>query len=184
MPIIQCMRDGDDLGAVMILMQTHIGLQSQPPTPPANGRDGAPRSSHAWGPIVLARKPLSKPTIAANVLKWGTGALNIDGCRVEGQAKPFGIGTARSAGILGESEPRGPWESKNNGRWPANIIHALAARKCWWGFPETDGGGSISNRSSPKTAGIYGAMSGDGERWAGYADIGSACPLLLHRQSR
>jgi hypothetical protein len=33
---------------------------------------------------VLARKPLSEPTIAANVLKHGTGAINIDGCRVEG----------------------------------------------------------------------------------------------------
>jgi hypothetical protein len=37
----------------------------------------------AYEPIVLARKPLSEGTIAANVLKHGTGALNIDGCRVE-----------------------------------------------------------------------------------------------------
>jgi site-specific DNA-methyltransferase (adenine-specific) len=36
----------------------------------------------ACEPIVLARKPLSEPTVAANVIKWGTGALNIDGCRV------------------------------------------------------------------------------------------------------
>ena len=32
-------------------------------------------------PAVLARKPLSEPTVAANVLRWGTGALNIDACR-------------------------------------------------------------------------------------------------------
>jgi site-specific DNA-methyltransferase (adenine-specific) len=38
--------------------------------------------------IVLARKPLSEKTVAANVLKWGTGALNIDGCRVEGAPEP------------------------------------------------------------------------------------------------
>ena len=69
--------------------------------------------SPAWEPIDLARKPLSESTIAANVLKWGTGALNIDRCRIEGQAQSFGNGTARSAGIMGESEPRGPWESKN-----------------------------------------------------------------------
>jgi len=37
----------------------------------------------AWEPIVLARKPLSEGTVAANVLKWGTGALNVDGCRIE-----------------------------------------------------------------------------------------------------
>lgn len=36
----------------------------------------------AWEPIVLARKPISESSIAANVLKWGTGALNIDACRV------------------------------------------------------------------------------------------------------
>lgn len=32
-------------------------------------------------PHVLARKPISEPTVAANVLRWGTGALNIDACR-------------------------------------------------------------------------------------------------------
>ena len=34
-------------------------------------------------PIVLARKPISEKTIADNVLKWGTGGLNIDGCRID-----------------------------------------------------------------------------------------------------
>jgi DNA modification methylase len=33
-------------------------------------------------PICLARKPLSESTVAKNVLKWGTGGLNIDGCRM------------------------------------------------------------------------------------------------------
>lgn len=53
------------------------------------GTDEA-RQWQGWGtalkpacePIVLARKPLSEGSIAANVLRWGTGALNIDGCRV------------------------------------------------------------------------------------------------------
>ena len=35
-------------------------------------------------PIILARKPLGENTVAANVLKWGTGALNIDACRIAG----------------------------------------------------------------------------------------------------
>jgi DNA modification methylase len=73
--------------------------------------------------IVLARKPLSEGTVAANVLKWGTGAINVDGCRVAGNAQPFGNGTARSAGIMGNSTPRGAWESDKLGRWPANVIH-------------------------------------------------------------
>lgn len=33
--------------------------------------------------FTLCRKPLSEKTVAANVLKWGTGGINIDGCRVE-----------------------------------------------------------------------------------------------------
>ena len=39
----------------------------------------------AWEPIILARKPLDG-TVAANVQKWGTGAVNVDGCRVEAEA--------------------------------------------------------------------------------------------------
>ena len=52
----------------------------------------------AWEPICMARKPLIG-TIAANVLEYGTGAVNIDGCRIE----------VDGAG--------------GNGRWPANVIH-------------------------------------------------------------
>ena len=75
----------------------------------------------AFEPIVVARKPLSG-TVAANVLAHGTGALNIDGCRV-------GDGHDRASGGIGavvsdigptgithkESRPEG-------GRWPANVI--------------------------------------------------------------
>src|SRR5690606_33774602 len=47
------------------------------------------RKWNGWGtalkpanePIVLARKPISEKTIAENVMKWGTGGLNINGCR-------------------------------------------------------------------------------------------------------
>ena len=37
----------------------------------------------AWEPIILARKPLAEPTVASNVLRHGTGAINVDGCRIE-----------------------------------------------------------------------------------------------------
>lgn len=79
-------------------------------------------------PICLARKPLSEKTIAANVLKWGTGALNIGATR---------IGTSRPAGKLGKvSDSRRKAEGRNDldlivngdertdiGRWPANTLH-------------------------------------------------------------
>src|SRR5699024_8400024 len=40
----------------------------------------------AFEPIVLARKPLAEKTDARNVLAYGTGAINVDGCRIEGEA--------------------------------------------------------------------------------------------------
>jgi site-specific DNA-methyltransferase (adenine-specific) len=74
----------------------------------------------ALEPITMARKPFSS-TVAANVIQYGTGAINVDGCRV-------GIdgGTTRS-----EQSPYSDsgWrtghkvETLNSGRWPANIIH-------------------------------------------------------------
>lgn len=79
-------------------------------------------------PIVLARKPLSEKTVAENVLKWGTGGLNIDGCRVGWKderdrkngwrASPSNDDkneyTSFKSGSFGEQNERG--------RFPANVI--------------------------------------------------------------
>lgn len=51
----------------------------------------------AYEPIVLARRSLSERNVVANVLRWGTGGLNIDGCRIETYQQP-------------------------SGRWPANLV--------------------------------------------------------------
>lgn len=75
----------------------------------------------AWEPVIVARKPLIG-TVAENVLKYGTGAMNIDGCRVGNEtirintwdegAKPFGGGAGT------------PYTGRESqGRWPANVIH-------------------------------------------------------------
>lgn len=75
-------------------------------------------------PIVLARKPISEKTIAANVLKWGTGGLNIDGCRIGEeeivtQAKEKGS----SFTSVGEAQGyNGCNESTHTGRFPSNVI--------------------------------------------------------------
>lgn len=89
----------------------------------------AARQWAGWGtalkpalePITVARKPLLG-TVAANVLEHGTGALNIDGCRVGDEARwnpPVGeltgIGSSREA-------PKGEGREVT-GRWPANLIH-------------------------------------------------------------
>jgi DNA modification methylase len=82
----------------------------------------------AWEPIIVARKPL-EGTVAANVLKWGTGAINVYGCRVETNGeRPTGSGnpckTKDSSAIQpGRSGGNGGNSTPPEGRWPANIIH-------------------------------------------------------------
>ncbi|MBN8838452.1 MAG: ParB N-terminal domain-containing protein [Sphingobacteriia bacterium] len=49
-----------------------------------NGQGTSLKPAHE--PIVLARKPLSEGTVSANVLKWGTGAINIEDCRIDDHA--------------------------------------------------------------------------------------------------
>ena len=80
--------------------------------------------------ILLARKPLSEGTIADNVLKWGTGGLNIDGCRIgtDGGTKRDG----QSDQVTQTNTELSPTASLNrtghniikldDGRFPANII--------------------------------------------------------------
>jgi site-specific DNA-methyltransferase (adenine-specific) len=80
----------------------------------------------ALEPITMARKPFSS-TVAANVIQYGTGAINVDGCRVETETR-----LNQSAGNknLEHRTTVTPVSSHNEtdgrecvGRWPANIIH-------------------------------------------------------------
>ena len=75
----------------------------------------------AHEPIVMARKPLSG-TVASNVLAWGTGGLNIDGCRV-GTDDRFGGGSNGTSGFAAGYESGDGWQPGSpSGRWPANIV--------------------------------------------------------------
>lgn len=81
----------------------------------------------AFEPIVLARKPLSEKTVAANVLRWGTGAINIDGCKV-GAGEPRKTqtgGMGRKANPVYGAFVQSETESieTTQGRWPANLAH-------------------------------------------------------------
>ena len=77
----------------------------------------------AHEPIVMARKPLIG-TVAANVLEHGTGALNIDGCRVGSEERTYALTmTAGNFEATGGGLNRKSGESTVQGRWPANVIH-------------------------------------------------------------
>ena len=75
----------------------------------------------AWEPILVCRKPLDG-TVASNVLEHGTGAMNIDGCRVVGEDVPINRLESWS-GFGQEIRPNYEQEINNKGRWPANLIH-------------------------------------------------------------
>jgi hypothetical protein len=74
----------------------------------------------AMEPITVARKPLVG-TVAANVLEHGTGAINVDACRVGSGAKMW---TSPRGGIWA-TDPTAKAEMVDSpvGRWPANLIH-------------------------------------------------------------
>jgi len=88
----------------------------------------------------LVRKPLSEKSIAANVLRWGTGAINIDGCRIgtggrEKQDGPSGAGfkTDKFMGAMGRGEPTQPngLRKSSAGRWPSHLVlsHSAGCRQ-------------------------------------------------------
>lgn len=74
-------------------------------------------------PIVVARKPLKKGlTVAENVLKYGTGALNIDGSRIAGEPVESGRGGRKAIGLGWGHDGQSTSTTNTQGRWPANII--------------------------------------------------------------
>ena len=85
----------------------------------------------ALEPITLARKPLSEKTIAANVMKHGTGGLNIDGCRVETEDNLNGGDYAENGSDRYDGYENWRYKRDGNagnftqpqGRWPANLMH-------------------------------------------------------------
>ena len=82
-------------------------------------------ASENW---ILARKPCSEPTVASNVLRHGTGGINIDACRIATADSLQGSG-GPPLKFKGDNprpfhegaEPRGT-NRKDGGRWPSNVI--------------------------------------------------------------
>lgn len=145
----------------------------------------AARQWEGWGtalkpamePITVARKPFDT-TVAENVQKFGTGALNIDGCRVEYSGdsdfeQAHGGNTASGAQIWGNcaSGHKQSDSITRAGRWPANFIHdgsdeVLAA------FPVTTSGKPCGIKAGNNNN-VFGQFAG-GIPVTGFGDTGSA----------
>jgi site-specific DNA-methyltransferase (adenine-specific) len=134
-------------------------------------------------PIAIARKPLSEKTIIANIERWGTGAINVDGCRIEGEVPAFdyfetGSKRGYDGGIKGGSRTG----EKRNGRWPANVVHdgsdeVLAA------FPIVGDSHPPDNAGSIRTNQIYGADNEPRTFHAGFPDSGSAARFFYQAKA-
>jgi site-specific DNA-methyltransferase (adenine-specific) len=132
----------------------------------------------AWEPICLARKPLAEKNIAANVLAHGTGAINVDACRVGIDELERAVIDARSGAGFGtiQCEHAGRCEgekfkSHTAGRWPANLCHD-GSEEVLAGFPESEGGGFPQKISA--TNAIAYRTSEERESRINLSDAGSA----------
>ena len=130
----------------------------------------------AYEPIVLARKPLSEPTVAQNVLRWGTGALNIDKCRIGNKQ----IQTHNTAFLQYHGQNTRPWQqehqpfvTQHQGRFPANFLLSHAECCEYVGMKKIKGiSGGGMNRDGQGENNVYGKHQGHPQiKNVGYADI-------------
>jgi site-specific DNA-methyltransferase (adenine-specific) len=122
----------------------------------------------ALEPITVARKPLIG-TVAENVLTHGTGAINVDGCRVGNEVLP-----AMTAGQaqIGTFERGVMVTPERTGRWPANLIHD-GSQLVLDLFPETKSG-ALNQASVKANNRVYGQHDGYANPKQYGADTGSA----------
>ena len=134
----------------------------------------------AWEPIILARKPL-EGTVAANVQKWGTGALNIDGARVDGPVTPDQLSAIGSGKGYGNSPGHGIYHGVGgekipphpSGRWPANLIHDGSDEVVGM-FPQADSAHIRTPAELRKVCNVESCFGTGGRPGWGYDDSGSA----------
>jgi DNA modification methylase len=178
--------ENDDRGSMSGAMNSRCGqcnkqfFSSNPCTCPRQDKVAvteAARQWQGWGtalkpafePITVARKPFPG-TVVSNVLTHGTGALNIDGCRVgwpDGKVPEIGTpgwgGPAKKLTAVPGQEGATVERSEPNtaGRWPANLIHdgSEEVLEC---FPDDAGAQApVHRRNGDKFRHSYGAFAGN-----------------------
>jgi DNA modification methylase len=149
-----------------------------------NGEWGGTALKPAWEPIVMARKPLIG-TVEANWRAHGTGALNIDGCRVAHVTVGDGnlalnphlrahINGGNGGHIIANEPDRRVVTPNQSGRWPANLIHDGSDEVVAL-FP-ANAGAQSPVKGTERSAACEGNITGERSRVPGqfHADNGSA----------
>lgn len=156
----------------------------------------------AWEPIIVARKPIAKGlAVADNMERHRTGALNIDGCRIDGrpqtgsgapgvfrlngqndrphhhrEGEPSAYRVYNDAGGTNFAMKPGPRGGASAGRWPANLIHDGSDEVIRL-FPNDAGAAApVHKRNGDKFRGTYGAFAGNVDEAGStfHGDAGSA----------
>jgi site-specific DNA-methyltransferase (adenine-specific) len=144
----------------------------------------------ALEPITVARKPLEEKTVAQNVLKWGTGGINIDGSRVESSGKDleklngewdrewntdYSTYADKVGGSAGFNMDSAKVENKGiTGRFPANLIHD-GSEEVVRLFPESMGmSGGGKHKATYNKDGVIAGGGHDGNDSHIRGDSGSA----------
>lgn len=152
-----------------------------------NGAWGGTALKPAWEPIAVARKALVG-TVEENWRAYGTGALNIDPCRIAcndvlhaPQSDPHKRGqgageycvSTRDTEAMHEAQRASIERTMTLGRWPANLIHD-GGDEVLEAFPEAPGQLADASSSSRKSQNVYGAMSRGNGGAPARGDAGSA----------
>ncbi|AHB31415.1 DNA methyltransferase [Mycobacterium phage Nala] len=138
----------------------------------------------AFEPIVVARKPLAG-TVAANVLEHGTGALNIDACRIEYEqggslatnpSLRSGISGGNGGHIFPTETGRRVVTPHASGRWPTNVVldEAAAAALDEQSGTLKSGLMRAGTKRAARDGAVYGRLDEDATPRDTYADSGGA----------
>ncbi|MGB9886300.1 MAG: DNA methyltransferase [Moorellales bacterium] len=111
---------------------------------------------------VLARRPLSEASVAENVLKWGTGALNIDGCRIAwGRVPRIGEpgwgGRRKRLGFMEGGHEADRMPPSPLGRWPANLVLSHSEECVFGGYKRAKAVSGGTGEASKRASGIFNA---------------------------
>lgn len=137
----------------------------------------------AFEPITMARKPLAENTVAENVLAWGTGGINIDGCRV-------GVEAIKSNKGLGDNKNCNDdgWKGIGNkieatisqGRFPANFIHD-GSEEVLAIFPDTNPSkAGIRRPNGKQSTNAFGDYNAQPDTIAGHEDAGGSASRFFY----
>lgn len=144
--------------------------------------------------ITVARKPIRGP-VSLNAVKYGTGGINIDICRISTNTPPSPTVSKKITftGFLRFREGDHEFVPNNKGRWPSNVIlEHLPECRCIGTKKIKAVTGRAAGRMAGKNTVVYGKYSGSPQanKVCGYADpegreeilswdCRSDCPVLV-----